>query len=105
VTGGDVKSRVANAKKDPTYLLADVEIVATFKLANINRQRLEALLHKFFGSARLDLKLQDRFNGQVEPREWFLVPLPVIEQAIEMLRAGSIGNLRYDPNTARVVAV
>lgn len=105
VTGGDVKSRVANAKRDPTYLLADVEIVATFKLANINRQRLEALLHKFFGSARLDLKLQDRFNGQVEPREWFLVPLPVIEQAIEMLRAGSIGNFRYDPNTARVVAV
>jgi hypothetical protein len=41
----------------------------------------------------------------VEPREWFLVPLPVIEQAIEMLRAGSIGNFRYDPNTARVVAV
>lgn len=105
VTGGDVKSRVANAKKDPTYLLADVEIVATFKLANINRQRLEALLHKFFGSARLDLKLQDRFNGQVEPREWFLVPLPVIEQAIEMLREGSIGNFRYDPTTARVVEV
>ena len=105
VTGGDVKSRVANARKDPTYLLADVEIVATFKLANINRQRLEALLHKFFGSARLDLKLQDRFNGQVEPREWFLVPLPVIEQAIEMLREGSIGNFRYDPNTARVLEV
>jgi len=29
LTGGDVKARVANAKKDPTYLLADVEIVAT----------------------------------------------------------------------------
>lgn len=71
VTGGDVKSRVANARKDPTYLLADVEIVATFKLANINRQRLEALLHKFFGKARLDLELKDRFGGQVEPREWF----------------------------------
>ena len=47
VTGGDVKSRIANAKKDPTYLLADVEIVATFKLSNINRKGLEALLHKF----------------------------------------------------------
>ncbi len=55
VTGGDVKSRIAGAKKDPTYLLSDVEIVATFKLANINRKRLEALLHKFFGGARLDL--------------------------------------------------
>lgn len=57
VTIGDVKRRVANAKKDPTYLLADVEIVATFKLANINSKGLESLLHKFFSSARLDLEL------------------------------------------------
>ncbi len=42
VTGGDVKSRIANAKNDSTYLLADVEVVATFKLANINAKRLEA---------------------------------------------------------------
>lgn len=104
VTGGDVKARIANAKKDPTYLLADVEIVATFKLSNINRKRLEALLHKFFGSARLDLELKDRFGSQVEPREWFLVPLPVIEQAIQKLMEGTIGNFRYDPVTARIVA-
>jgi hypothetical protein len=103
VTGGDVKTRIANAKKDPTYLLADVEIVATFKLSNINRKRLEALLHKFFGSARLDLELKDRFAAQVEPREWYLVPLPVIEKAIQKLKEGSIGNFRYDPETARLV--
>ena len=59
-------------KKDPTYLLADVEIVATYKLSNINRTRLEALLHKFFGSARLDLELKDRFGGGVEPGNGFL---------------------------------
>lgn len=65
VTGGDVPSRIANAKKDPTYLLADVEIVATFKLANINRKRLEALLHKFFGRARLGFGIEGslRFAG------------------------------------------
>lgn len=103
VTGGDVKSRITNAKKDPTYLLAHVEIVATFKLSNINRKRLEALLHKFFGGARLDLELKDRFGGQVEPREWFLVPLPVIEAAIQKLKEGSIGDFRYDSNTARLV--
>ena len=103
VTGGDVKARVANAKKDPTYLLANVEIVATFKLSNINRKRLEALLHKFFGSARLDLELKDRFGGQVEPREWFLVPLKAIEEAIERLKAGSIGNYQYDAATAQIV--
>jgi hypothetical protein len=103
VTGGDVKGRIANAKKDPTYLLADVEIVATFKLSNINRKGLEALLHKFFGSARLDLELKDRFGGQVEPREWFLVPLPVIEEAIQKLIEGTIGNFRYDSEAAKLV--
>ena len=100
VTGGDVKSRVANAKKEPTYLLADVEIVVTYKLANVNRQALEALLHKFFGSARLDLELKDRFGGQVEPREWFLVPLPAIDEAIQRIKDGTIGGFRYDPETA-----
>jgi hypothetical protein len=104
VTGGDVKSRVANAKKDPTYLLADVEIVATYKLANVNRKALEALLHRLFGAARLDLELKDRFGGQVEPREWFLVPLPVIDEAIQRIKDPSISNFRYDPQTARLVS-
>jgi len=100
VTGGDVKTRVANAKKDPTYLLADVEIVGTFKLANINRKKLEALLHKFFGKARLDVELKDRFGANVEPREWFLVPLPVIEEAIQKITDGTIADYHYDPKKA-----
>lgn len=100
VTGGDVKSRITNAKKDPTYLLADVEIVATFKLANINRQGLEALLQKFFGSARLELELKDRFGTPVKPREWFLVPLEVIEEVIEKIKEGTIDQFRYDLETA-----
>jgi hypothetical protein len=94
VTGGEVKSRVANAKKDPTYLLADVEIVATFKLANVNRKALEGLLHKLFGAARLDLELKDRFGSQVEPREWFLVPLAVIDEAIQKIKDGTINGFR-----------
>ena len=104
VTGGDINARITNAKKDPTYLLADVEIVATFKLANINRKRLEALLHKFFGNARLDLQLKDRFGAHVEPREWFLVPLSAIEEAIQKFMEGSIESFRYEPKDARIVA-
>ena len=100
VTRGDVKSRVANARKDPTYLLADVEIVATFKLANLSGGAFEALLHKFFGNARLDLELKDRFGAQVEPREWFLVPLPVIDEAIRKIMEGTIDRYRYDRETA-----
>ncbi len=100
VTGDDVKKRIANAKKDPTYLLADVEIVATFKLANINRTKLEALLHKFFNCARLEVNLYDRFGIPVNPREWFLVPLEAVEAAIEKIKEGTIEQFRYDPETA-----
>jgi hypothetical protein len=103
VTGGDVKSRIANAKNDSTYLLADVEVVATFKLANINAKRLEALIHKFFSGARLDLKLKDRFGVEVESREWYLLPLSIIEEAIEKITEGSIGNFRYDSESAQLV--
>jgi T5orf172 domain len=100
VTGGDVKSRVVNAKKDPTYLLADVEIVATFKLANINRKKLEALLHRVFYSARLELALPDRFGIPVQPREWFFVPIEAIEEVIEKITEGTIDQFRYDVETA-----
>jgi hypothetical protein len=102
VTGGDVNARIANARKDPTYLLADVEVVATFKLANINRKRLEALLHKFFSGAQLDLELKDRFGFEVVPREWFLVPLSAIEEAVEQLKAGTLVNYDYDLQTAQI---
>lgn len=103
VTGGDVKSRLANAKNDSTYLLAEVEVVATFKLANINAKRLEALIHKFFASARLNLQIKDRFGVEVESREWFLLPLSVIEEAVEKITTGSIGKFRYDSASGRLV--
>jgi hypothetical protein len=102
VTGGDVKKRIAAAKKDPTYLLADVEIAAEYKLANINRKALEALLHRFFADARLDLELKDRFGSNVEPREWFLVPLPVIDEVIRKITDGTIANFCYDPEHAKL---
>ncbi len=100
VTGGDVKSRVAHAKKDPTYLLAEVDIVATFKLANINPKKLEALLHRFFDSARLDVQLPDRFGVPVQPKEWFFVPLSAIEEAVEKIKEGTLDQFRYNPESA-----
>jgi len=103
VTGGDVKKRIANAKKDPTYLLAEVEVVTTFKLANINRKGLEALLHKFFDGARLNVGLQDRFGIPVKPREWFLLPLGAIEEAIEKIKEGTLDQFQYDPESAKLV--
>lgn len=69
LTGGSVKKRVANAKLDPTFLMADVEIVTTYALYNINHVTLENLLHRIFEGDRLDIKIKDRFGHPVTPRE------------------------------------
>jgi hypothetical protein len=103
VTGGDVARRIANAKLDATFLLADVEIVATYKLANINRTKLENLIHRIFEPSRLDIAIRDRFGNPVIPREWFLVPLYVIDEAVSKIKDGTITEFRYDPNTAQLV--
>lgn len=102
VTGGDVARRVANAKLDPTFLLADVEIIATYDLYNINRTKLENLIHRIFGPARLDIEIKDRFGNPVIPREWFLVPLYAIDEAVERIRDGTISCYVYDPQEARL---
>ncbi|KRC29038.1 GIY-YIG nuclease family protein [Acidovorax sp. Root219] len=104
VTGGKVEARIAGADKDATYLLADVEVVATYKLHNLNRTRLENIFHRLFGAAQLDLMIEDRFGNPVKPREWFLVPLHVIDEAVCRLLDGTITDMVYDPATARLQA-
>ena len=104
VTGGKVETRIAGAEKDATYLLADVEVVATYKLHNLNRTRLENIFHRLFGAAQLDLTIEDRFGHPVKPREWFLVPLHVIDEAVERIRDGSITDVVYDPHSARLIS-
>ena len=103
VTGGKVETRIAAAEKDATYLLADVEVVATYKLHNLNRTRLENIFHRLFGAAQLDLTIEDRFGNPVKPREWFLVPLHVIDEAVERIRDGSITDVVYDLRTAQLI--
>lgn len=100
VTGGKVETRIAGANKDATYLLADVEVVATYKLHNINRTRMENVFHRLFSPAQIELTIPDRFGNPVKPREWFLVPLHVINEAVERIRDGSIAGVIYDPKSA-----
>lgn len=103
VTGGKVETRIANAAQDATYLLASVDVVASYKLAGINRTKLENLFHRIFAPVQLDLIIHDRFGHPVQPREWFLVPLHVIDEVVQRIRDGSITDVVYDPKTARLV--
>lgn len=103
VTKNKVETRLINAELDPTYLMAEVDIVATYELANVDRVKLEKLIHKFFKPAQLKIEIKDRFGNPVIPKEWFLVPLFIIDEAVERIKDGSIVNCEYDPKLGRIV--
>jgi hypothetical protein len=102
VTNVSVKQRIAGARLQPTFLMADVEVVATYELFNINRTKLENLLHRVFSVAQLDIEVKDRFGKPSVPREWFLVPLKAIDDAVERLKDGSLTKYVYDPEIAEL---
>lgn len=97
VTGNDVKTRTANAKNDPTYLMAEVEEIATYKLFNINRAKFESIIKRVFSKARLNIEINDRFGKPYTPQEWFLVPLFIIDEVIDKIKDGTITNYEYNP--------
>lgn len=105
VTGGKVETRINGAEKDATYLLAGVEIIATYKLHNVNRTKLENIFHRLFSAAQIELTIEDRFGNPVRPREWFFVPLQIIDEAVQRIRDGSITEVIYDPKTAQLVGL
>lgn len=105
VTGNDVEVRIVSARVDPTFLLADVEIIATYELFNVNRVKLENLIHRFFEPAQLDLEMKDRFGNPYRPREWFLVPLDAVDDVVGRIKDGTIVDYRYDVKSAKIVMV
>jgi hypothetical protein len=103
VTKGTIEDRIRPAKDDPTFLMAPVHPVCTFTLMNADPVKVENLIHRFFSGARLDIELRDRFGKPINPREWFLIPLPQIERAIELLIDGSIVDYSYDVTLGKII--
>ena len=101
----DVKERIKNAEKDPTYLMAPVALVSTFECYNMDPHKLEQLLHKFFGKSCLDIDIFDKNGDRYTPREWFVAPIDVIEQSIELIISGDIVHHRYDGESERIVEI
>ncbi len=102
VTGNDVKKRIANAKNDPTFLMADVEIIASYKLANISRTKLENIIHRFFSASNLEIEIKDRFGKPVKIKEWFLVPIFIIDEVVEKIKEGTVSSYYYDPTSVEL---
>lgn len=103
VTGSKVETRIANANLDPTFLMAEVEVVATYDLYNISRIKLENVIHRVFDPAQLEIEVKDRFGNPINPREWFLVPLFVVDEVVERIKDGTITKYIYEPALARLV--
>jgi hypothetical protein len=98
-----VDKRIKNAKNEATYLFADVKKIATYKVYNRNADKLESLLHRFFANACLDIDLFNEKGQRLNPREWFVVPFEVIEEAIQLILNESIVNYEYDSINKRLI--
>ncbi|MDQ8193823.1 GIY-YIG nuclease family protein [Coraliomargarita sp. SDUM461004] len=101
---GAIEERIKNAQDEPTYLMAPVRILSSFECYNLNPQKLELILHKFLGHACLEVDVYDHTGKRHTPREWFLAPLPVIEEAIRLVITGEIVNFKYDHASRLIVA-
>jgi len=85
--------------------MAEVEVVATYDLYNINRIKLENVIHRVFDPVQLDIEVKDRFGNPVKPREWFLVPLFVVNEVVERIKDGTITQYTYEPTAARLIKI
>lgn len=98
-----VDERIKDAKHEATYLFADVKKVSAYTCYNRNADKLEQLLHRFFAEACLSIDLYDDKGQRVTPREWFVVPLGIIDQAIQMILNESIINYKYDAENQKII--
>ncbi|KZK95237.1 MULTISPECIES: GIY-YIG nuclease family protein [unclassified Pseudovibrio] len=96
VTSGDVRRRVADARNDATFLYAPVDIVTTYELHGIRRDKVEHILHTFFAGARAVISLTDPTGRAVRPKEWFRVTPELVSHAVKAIKDGTIAELQYD---------
>lgn len=99
---GPVEKRIARAAQEPTYLMAPVEILATYRTYNLKTSALEHLLHRVFADVRLRVSQVGKDGRVYEPTEWYSVPLAVIDHAVELISSGEIVHYEYDAKSRQL---
>lgn len=102
-TRGTVEKRIKGAEKSATYLMAPVEVVASYRTYNMKASALENLLHRVFAEVQLDLAQVDKHGHSYDPSEWFIVPRTVIDQTVDLIMSGEIIEYVYDNAQKRLV--
>ena len=100
---GDVTTRIKNAAHEPTYLMNDVEVVLTVRCYNLNVPYLESSIHSFFKDVNIAFEVKDEQGIIHYPKEWFTVPLSVIEDVIPLIVNKQIDNYRYDKELRMII--
>ncbi|MGJ1406336.1 GIY-YIG nuclease family protein [Sphingobacterium siyangense] len=103
VARNSVEDRIKNAKDEATYLMADVHLISKVTCYNLDAYKFEQLMHTFFAEVCLDLEVADKIGVRTRPREWFVAPLDVIEEAVDLFVSGEILKYRYDKGIERIV--
>ena len=100
---GAVSERIKNAANEPTYLLSDVKIVLTVRCYNINVFQLEGAIHDFFAKSNIAFDVIDKDGNVHHPKEWFVAPLPIIEEAINLIVNDDISKYEYNSEMQLIV--
>lgn len=91
-----VEERVANAEHEPTYLMAPVEIVGSYKIVNMHSQKFEDLVHQVLKEVNFRFKVADDMGIMHEATEWYQVPLEIIDCIIQRIMDGTIISYSYN---------
>ena len=98
-----VEERIKNAENETTFLMAPVKIVSSYKTYNLNPQKFEDVIHQFFSERCLDMKIADKNGKSKKPKEWYVAPIKVIEQAIELIINRQIQNYKFDHLSDKII--
>lgn len=102
-TTSAVSDRIKNAHKEATYLFSEVEIVKALRCYNIIPDELEDKIHKFFNEQRLSIEIYDKDNNLFRPREWFVVALDAIEEAVSIILRNEQDIYYYNQTIQQIV--
>jgi hypothetical protein len=100
-----VEKRTENAENETTFLMAPVKIVSSYKTFNLNPQKFEDVIHQFFSERCLDIKIADKDGNYKKPKEWYIAPIKVIEQVIELIINREIQNYKFDHLSDKIVPI
>ena len=100
-----VEKRIENSEKETTFLMSGVKIVLAYKTFNLNPQKFENIIHNFFSERCLDIKVSD-LNGKLKkPKEWYIVPIRIIEEAIQLIINNEIQNYKFDHINDKIIKI